>query len=70
MALFENQRFIIETAHGTPATAPIDYTDFDIPFEGTFDLILANHMLTHAVHPQAFLRLVAALLAPGGHLYL
>jgi 2-polyprenyl-3-methyl-5-hydroxy-6-metoxy-1,4-benzoquinol methylase len=32
----------------------IDYDQFTIPFEGTFDLIVANHMLTHIVRLDRF----------------
>lgn len=70
MTIFENQRFLAEEVYGLPAAWPIDFDQFSIPFEGTFDLIVSNHMLTHAVHPRAFLDTVRSRLAPGGHLYL
>ena len=70
MTLFENQRFLIEEVYGIPASCPIDFDAFSIPFEGRFDVIISNHMLTHAVRPKEFLATVRERLAPGGHLYL
>ena len=69
MTLFENQRFLIEQVYGFPASCPIDFDAFRIPFEGTFDLIISNHMVTHAVRPRELLATVRARLSPGGHLY-
>jgi SAM-dependent methyltransferase len=69
MTLFENQRFLIEQVYGFPASCPIDFDTFRIPFEGTFDLIVSNHMVTHAVRPREFLATVRDRLSPGGHLY-
>ena len=70
MTLFENQRFLIEEVYGFPAACPIDFDAFGIPFEGRFDLIISNHMLTHSVRPRAFLAAVRERLHPGGSLYL
>lgn len=70
MTLFENQRFLIEEAYGFPASSPIDFDDFRVPFDGQFDLIVSNHMLTHSVRPKDFLATVRERLAPGGHLYI
>ena len=70
MTLFENQRFLIEQVYGFPASCPIDFDAFRIPFEGTFDLIVSNHMVTHAVRPREFLATVRDRLSPGGHLYI
>ena len=69
MTLFENQQFLIEEVYGVPAVSGIDFDHFHIPFEGIFDLIVANHMLTHAVRPAEFLATVRRHLAPGGYLY-
>ena len=70
MTLFENQRFLIEEVYGFPAACPIDFDAFGIPFEGRFDLIVSNHMLTHAVRPKTFLATVRERLNAGGCLYL
>jgi len=70
MTLFENQRFLIEQVYGFAASCPIDFDAFSIPFEGRFDLIVSNHMLTHAVRPKQFLEDVRERLNPGGWLYL
>jgi cyclopropane fatty-acyl-phospholipid synthase-like methyltransferase len=70
LTLFENQQYLIQEVYGIPARCPIDFDEFSIPFEGQFDLIVAKHMFTHAVHPRDFLATVRAHLRPGGHLYL
>src|SRR5438132_4101782 len=70
MTLFENQRFLIQEMYGFPASCPIDFDCFSIPFEGRFDVIITNHMLTHSVRPREFLATVRERLTPGGHLYL
>ena len=70
MAMFPNQRFLIKEVYGIRADAPLDFDHFAVPSEGAFDLIVANHMLTHSVRPGAFLASVRDRLAPGGHLYL
>jgi SAM-dependent methyltransferase len=64
MTIFENQRFLIEEVYGFPAVCPIDFDAFDIPFEGQFDLIVSNHMLTHTVRPKEFLAIVRSRLKP------
>jgi SAM-dependent methyltransferase len=70
MALFENQQFLIDQTYGIPVVSGIDFDRFSVPFEGEFDVIIANHMLTHAVRPGDFLRTVRDRLRPGGYLYL
>jgi SAM-dependent methyltransferase len=70
MTLFENQRFLIHEVYGFPASCPIDFDAFDIPFDGRFDLIVSNHMLTHSVRPREFLATVRDRLLPSGYLYL
>lgn len=70
MTLFENQQFVIEEAYRIPAVCGVDFDRFSIPFDGMFDVIVANHMLTHSLRPQEFLAEVGQRLAPGGHLYL
>ena len=70
MTLFENQQFLIHEVYGFPTRWPIDFDEFSIPFEGSFDLIVAKHMFTHAVHPRAFLETIRHHLRPGGHLYI
>ncbi len=49
---------------------PIDFDHFAIPFDGEFDLVICNHMITHAVRVSEFLATIRARLKPGGHLYL
>ena len=70
MTLFENQKFLIHEVYGIPTSWPIDFDEFSIPFDGNFDLIIAKHMFTHAVHPREFLTTIRRHLRPGGHLYI
>ena len=69
MALFDNQKFLIKQVYDIP-TELIDFERFHIPFPPPFDLIIANHMLTHAIRPSDFLATVHKNLSPGGHIYL
>jgi SAM-dependent methyltransferase len=70
MTIFESQRFLISEVYGFPASSPIDFDAFTIPFEGRFNLIVSNHMLTHAVRPGDFLATARERLLPDGYLYL
>lgn len=70
MPIFESQRMIVEELYGIECADLIDYDQFTIPFEGRFDLIVANHMLTHIVRLDRFFTEVRAHLRPDGHLYL
>jgi SAM-dependent methyltransferase len=69
MAMFPNQRFLIQEVYGIRADAPLDFDRFTVPYEPPFDLIIANHMLTHSLRPGEFLAAVREALAPGGHVY-
>ena len=51
MAIFESQQFLIQEVYGIPTAWPIDFERFRIPFDGDFNLIVANHMLTHVIRP-------------------
>jgi hypothetical protein len=70
MALFENQRFAIEQAYGFRAQALLDFDAFAIPYQTTFDVVIANHMFTHIVRPREYFAEVPRHLRPGGYLYL
>jgi hypothetical protein len=70
MPMFEAQQFIIEELCGIPCRTRIDFEDFDIPYEGRFDLIIAKHLFTHALHPGALFKALRERLTPGGFLYL
>ena len=67
--IFEGQQQLVREAHGIPADHLIDFETGYLPYEGEFDLIIANHMLTHAVDPGAMLRHWRSRLKPNGHLY-
>lgn len=70
MPLFDGQQFLMEETYGITATHRVDYDSFGIPYDGQFDLVLANHMFTHAVRPREFFTTIHERLSPGGHLYL
>ena len=70
MPFWESQQFIIRKLHGIEASDLIDFDRFRIPFGEPFDLIVCNHMFTHAVRLSDFLAVVRGALRPGGHLYL
>jgi hypothetical protein len=70
MPLFQTQQWLIEQAYGIPCDHRLDYDQFTIPYDGCFDLIVANHVLTHAVHPQEVLKTLRHRLTPDGHIYL
>lgn len=70
MPIWESQQFIVRELYGIPTSDLIDFERFAIPFDGPFDIIVCQHMLTHALHPAAFLAEVRRKLAPGGHIYL
>ena len=70
LPMFPSQRFLIQEVYGIPAEGRLDFDQFTIPYEAPFDLILSNHMLTHAVRPREFLQTAWSALRPGGHLYL
>lgn len=70
MPLFDGQQFLIQEAYGIRADHKLDYDRFTIPYDGDFDVIIANHMITHAVRPHDFLTTVRTRLKRGGHIYL
>ena len=70
LPMTEAQRLVMQQAYGITASELLDFENFRIPYEGQFDLIIANHMLTHALKPAEFLQEAHRRLVPGGHLYL
>ena len=70
LPIFESQQYVIRSLYNLPADTLIDFDRFTIPYEGMFDLVVSNHMLTHAVRPGDFLKTVGERLKVGGHLYL
>ncbi len=70
MAIWESQQLLLKEVYGIESRGLIDFDEFDIPYEGTFDLIVAQHMVTHSVRPDRFFAAVLRHLAPDGHLYL
>src|SRR4029078_11697021 len=70
LPLFEAQQLIVREVYGTRADALLDFDRFPSPYDGAFDLVVANHVMTHAVRPAALLASLRERMAPGGHLYL
>jgi SAM-dependent methyltransferase len=70
LPLFEAQQLLVQEVYGSCAEHLLDYDAFSIPYSGCFDLVVANHLLTHAVHPRETLATIRQRLTPGGHLYL
>ncbi len=70
LPLFESQQFLIEELYGIKSPHLLNLDEFEVPFEGTFDLIVANHVFTHAVRPGDLFRCLRSRLRPGGHVYL
>ena len=70
MPIFEGQQFIMQELYGIECSDVIDYDMFTIPFEGQFDLIACNHMLTHIVRVDRFFEQIRQHMKPGGHLYI
>jgi len=70
LPLFEVQQLLVREVYGTRADHLLDYDHFTIPYDGCFDLVVANHLLTHAVRPAEALAVIREKLQPGGHLYL
>lgn len=70
MAIWESQQFLLQEVYGIECRGLIDFDQFEIPYEGTFDLIVAQHMVTHAVRPERFFAAVLQHLTPNGYLYL
>jgi SAM-dependent methyltransferase len=70
MPIWESQQFLLRELFKIPTSELIDFEHFQIPFDGLFDLIVCNHMFTHAIAPQAFFAELRRKLKPGGHIYL
>ncbi len=70
MPIWESQQLLLREVLQIPTSELIDFEHFAIPFAGTFDLIVCNHMFTHALRPRDFFATLRASLNPGGHIYL
>jgi SAM-dependent methyltransferase len=70
MPIWESQQFLLRELFGITTSSMIDFEHFAIPFEGEFDLIVCNHMFTHALRPRDFFGELRRKLKPGGHIYL
>jgi SAM-dependent methyltransferase len=70
MPIFESQQLILRELYGIECSDLIDFDMFTIPFEGHFDLIACNHMLTHILRVDRLFDQIREHLKIGGHLYL
>ena len=69
LPIWESQRHLLKEVYGIDSPGLVDYDDFTIPFEGRFDLIICNHMVTHVVRPAQFFETIVSHLNPGGFVY-
>jgi SAM-dependent methyltransferase len=69
LPIWESQRYLLKEVYGLDSPGLVDYDNFTIPFEGRFDLIICNHMLTHVVRPALFFETIVSHLNPGGYVY-
>ncbi|MEQ1761312.1 MAG: class I SAM-dependent methyltransferase [Vicinamibacterales bacterium] len=69
MPIWESQQFLLREVYGIETSPLIDFDHFAIPFEGTFDLVICNHLVTHAIRLDEFFTEVRRKLRPGGHIY-
>lgn len=70
MPIWESQQYLLREVYGIATSDLIDFDHFAIPFDGSFDLIICNHMVTHALRPREFFAELRTKLKPGGCLYL
>jgi SAM-dependent methyltransferase len=70
MPIWESQQFLLRELFDIPTSTLIDFEHFRIAFDGEFDLVICNHMFTHAVRPREFFAELRRRLKPGGHIYL
>lgn len=68
MPMSERHACIIDALNPMP-TALIDFDRLDVPFDGPFHLVLARHMLTHALEPGRLWRLLSERVPEGGYAY-
>lgn len=70
MPMFESQQFCIREYYEVPADHFVDYDEFEIPYEGPFDLVVSNHILTHIIDPQRYFARLRERMKPGAYLYM
>jgi SAM-dependent methyltransferase len=70
MTTWPTQRAVVERLYGLPCVDGAEKERLSIPFDGTFDLIIAPHVYIHSAEPHQFFDEVRRVLNPGGYLYL
>ncbi len=67
--MWESQQLLLKEVYGFESRGLVDFDHFVSPFDGPFNLIVCNHMLTHMLRPAAFLRELRSRLADDGYVY-
>ena len=70
VTLFPAHQYLAAKNPGIRVVTELDYQDFRIPFEDTYDLILENHILLHMLDPQQTLAVLRSHLNEGGAIFL
>lgn len=65
--LFPVIEYTLEKLYPIDAKVGINFETLDIPFDPPFDLIIATHLLMHALEPAQLLQHVRSYLTPGGY---
>lgn len=67
--MWESQQLLLKEVYGFESHGLVDFDHFVSPFEGPFNLIVCNHMLTHMLRPAEFLRELRSRLTEEGYVY-
>lgn len=70
MPMWQSQKLLLKELYGFDSDGVIDYDHFTVPYDGPFDLVVCNHMLTHMLRPAECLAELRRHLKVGGYLYL
>jgi hypothetical protein len=65
--LFPVNEYALEKLYPIDAEVGINFETLDIPFDPPFDLIIATHLLTHALDPRQLFQYLHSYVAPGGY---
>ncbi len=70
ISTFPIQKAVIEGVHGIECVEGANEQDFTIAADGPFDIVIAPHVLIHALYPDRFFSEIRRVIAPKGWLYL
>ena len=65
--LFPVNEYIMKKLYPIDAKVGINFETLEFPFDPPFDLIIATHLLTHALDPGQLFRYLRSYLVPGGY---